>query len=325
MIDTSWGSTHLERKEILSNMLKESFRDELFIQQLAINWLPDWQGGKNLLINSIGELTIDQMAEGVALPDRRPDTGQYVFNINEFVGSKVALTDEFFEDDYMAPQVMSALPERMTRAFNEYLETRLFRLQRQQTQNNSNLINGAMHRFSADGASGQITLQDLAYVRYAFEKAGVPVSSIVGIVDPSFEFNTNIISNITSLDNNPTFNGIIETGIGTGLRFLRNIYGINLFVSNYLDSIDAAEGSLTDYKGNTTAPATDGTWRANIFFSTADRSNLPFIGSWLRRPSMKSWRDEARSIEYHQMSARFGLNLYRPENLVTLLSSTTLN
>ncbi len=41
-------------------------------------------------------------------------------------------TDEFFEDDYMAPQVMQALPERMTRAFNEYLETRLFQLQRQQ-------------------------------------------------------------------------------------------------------------------------------------------------------------------------------------------------
>lgn len=323
MIDTSWGSTHFERKEILSNMLKEAFRDELFIQQLAINWLPDWQGGKNLLINSIGELTIDQMSEGTALPDRRPDSGQYVFNINEFVGSKVALTDEFFEDDYMAPQVMQALPERMTRAFNEYLETRLFQLHRQQTSNNSNTINGAYHRFTANGASGQITLQDLAYIRYAFEKANVPVSSIVGIVDPSFEFNTNIISNITSLDNNPTFNGIIETGIGTGLRFLRNIYGINLFVSNYLDTITTAESALTDYQGNTTSGAVG--YKANLFFSTADKQNLPFIGSWLRRPAMKSWRDESKGIEYHQMSSRFGLNLYRPENLVTMLSSTTLS
>lgn len=322
MIDSSWGSTHLERKEILSGMLKEAFRDELFIQQLAINWLPDWQGGKNLLINSIGELTIDQMSEGTALPDRRPDTGQYVFNINEFVGSKVALTDVFFEDDYMAPQVMSALPERMTRAFNEYLETQLFKLQRQQTNNSSNTINGAYHRFTANGSGRAITLQDLAYIRYAFKKANV-TGPIVGIVDPSFEFNTNIISNIITLDNNPTFNGIIETGIGSDLRFIRSIYGIDLYVSNYLDREVTAESSLTDYQGNTTASVAGDV--ANIFFAAGDKMNLPFIGSWLRRPSMKSWKDEDKGIEYHQMSARFGLNMYRPENLITMFSSTTLS
>lgn len=321
MIDSSWGSTHLERKEILSGMLKEAFRDELFIQQLAINWLPDWQGGKNLLINSIGEMTIDQMAEGVALPNRRPDTGQYVFNINEFVGVKAALTDVFFEDDYMAPQVLSALPERMTRAFNEYLETRLFMLQRQQVTTGGNIINGAYHRFVANGSSKQITLQDLAYVRYAFKKANV-TGPIIGIVDPSFEFNTNIISTIPALDNNPNFNGIIETGIGSDMRFLRNIYGIDIYVSNYLDNETAAT-NLTDYQGNTTATAT--TDKANLFFAAGDKMNLPFIGSWLRRPSMKSWNDEDKGIEYHQMSARFGLNLYRPENLVVMFSSTTLN
>lgn len=323
MIDSSWGSTHLERKEILSGMLKETFRDELFIQQLAINWLPDWQGGKNLLINSIGELTVDQMSEGTALPDRRPDTGQYVFNINEFVGIKAALTDVFFEDDYMAPQVLSALPERMTRAFNEYLETQLFKLHRQQTTGSAaSAINGAYHRFTANGSGRAITLQDLAYVRYAFKKANV-TGPIVGIVDPSFEFNTNIISNITSLDNNPQFQGIIETGIGSDLRFIRNIYGIDIYVSNYLDNHQSAGEALLDYQGNSTAGAV--TDVANIFFAAGDKMNLPFIGSWLRRPSMKSWNDEDKGIEYHQMSARFGLNLYRPENLVTMISSTTLS
>jgi hypothetical protein len=118
------------------------------------------------------------------------------------------------------------------------------------------------------------------------------------------------------------YEGIINTGIGTGYRFIRNIYGIDLYTSNYLDTLTSAEASLTDYQGNTTSGAVG--YKANVFFSASDRMNLPFIGAWRRRPTIKSWRDEDKETEYHQMSARFGLALYRPETLVVMMSSTTL-
>ena len=320
-LDSSWGNNHMHRNEIFNTMLKQVLRDDLFAEQF-VNYIGDFTDGSNYKINSVGELTVDQMAEATSLPDRRPDTGQFVFNINEFPGIKTAYTDVFLEDDFMAGQVLATLPDRMTRAMEEYMETRVLRLQREQTNDDANTINGAQHRFTANGSGRVITLNDLAYVNYALKKASVNRGAMIGIVDPSFEFNINVSSQVQTSDN-PQYRGIIESGIGTGFRFIRNIYGIDLYTSNYLDTEDAAESSLADYAGNTTATVAGDV--CNIFFSTADRETLPFIGAWRRRPVIKSWRDEDKETEYHQMSSRFGLALYRPENLVTLVSSTALN
>jgi len=320
-LNSSWGNDHFHRNEIFNTMLKDVLRDDLFAEQW-VNYIGDFTDGSNYKINSVGELTIDQMAEATSLPDRRPDSGQFVFNINEFVGVKVPFTDVFLEDDFMAPQVLSQLPDRMTRAFEEYLETRVLHLQAEQTNNDPNTINGAYHRFTANGSGRVITIQDLAYVNYALKKANAGNNAMIGIVDPSFEFNTNISAQVVTSDN-PQYRGIIETGIGSGFRFVRNIYGIDLYTSNYLDTEGTAEASLTDYQGNTTASVAGD--KINVFFSASDRQNLPFIGAWRRRPTIKSWRDDDKETEYHQLSARFGLALYRPETLVCMLSSTTLS
>lgn len=319
-LDSSWGDSHFKRNEIFNTMLKEVMRDDLFASQW-VNYIGDFTDGSNYKINSVGELTIDQMAEATSLPDRRPDSGQFLFNINEYVGVKTAFTDVFLEDDFMASQVLSTLPDRMNRALEEYIETRVLHLQAEQTADNSNTINGAYHRFTANGSSGIITIQDLAYVNYVLKKANAGNGALIGIVDPSFEFNTNISSQVVTSDN-AKYEGILNTGIGSGYRFVKNIYGIDLYTSNYLDVITTAETSLTDYAGNTTSGAVG--YVGNVFFNAADRQNLPFIGAWRRQPRIKSWREDDKETEYHQMSARFGLSLYRPENLVVMLSSTTL-
>lgn len=320
-LNSSWGNNHMHRNEIFNTMLKDVLRDDVYAEQW-VNYIGDFTDGSNYKINSVGELTIDQMAEATSLPDRRPDSGQFVFNINEFVGVKVPFTDVFLEDDFMAPQVLATLPDRMTRAFAEYLETRVLRLQREQTNNNGNSINGAYHRFTANGSGRVITIQDLAYVNFALKKANAGRGAMIGIVDPSFEFNTNISSQVVTSEN-PQYRGIIETGMGTGYRFVRNIYGIDLYTSNYLDTEAAAESSLTDYQGNTTATVAGDV--VNVFFAASERENLPFIGAWRRRPTIKSWRDDDKETEYHQLSARFGLALYRPETLVCMVSATTLS
>ncbi len=321
-MDSSWGRTHLHRQEIFNTMLKEVLRDDLFAEQW-VNYIGDFPDGSNYKINSVGELTVDQMVEGTALPDRQLDTGQFIFNINEFVGVKSSFSDVFFEEDFMANQILQALPDRMTRAFAEYLETRVMRLQRLQTTDDLNVINTGKHRFVASGGAGErtIDLNDLAYIAYTLKKANVGASGLVGIVDPSFEFNANILSQVQTSDN-PQFKGIIETGFGQEFRFIRNIYGIDLFTSNYLDTLDATETSLFTY--DDVADTGEIGDVVNMFFSVADRTLLPFIGAWRRRPTIKSWRDEDKELEYHQLSARFGLNLFRPENLVTIISSKTL-
>jgi hypothetical protein len=323
-MDSVWGSTHLERREVFSSQIKEMFEDQLFAQQW-VRFINDFGDGDNFKVSSIGELPIDQMSESVSLPERRPDTGQFVFNINEFVGVKVPFTDRFLEDDFLAPAAIAALPRKMKRAFDEYFETQTLKLQRVQTADDNNDINTAKHRLVASGTGRTMTVQDFAYARYSFQKAKVPLTGMVCVADPAFEFNTNITSNLSDISFNPRWEGIIESGIGdsTGMRFIRNVYGFDVFVSDYLDVAETAEAALVDY--NDTAVTHSVGDVANLFFPVSDQDALPFIGAWRRTPRVVSWRDDDVETEFHMLSARFGLNLWRPESLITMFSSTTLN
>lgn len=319
-LDTSWGHTHLHRNEIFSAKIKEQLRDDVYAQHW-VNFMGEIPtDGSNFKINSIGELTMDQASEATSLPDRRPDTGQFVFNYNEYVGLKTSYTDDFLRHDIMANQALSVLPDRVNRAFEEYMETRVLRLQREQNAG-GNSINGARHRFVASGAGRTIQPADLAYVNYSLKKANAGRGAMIGIVDPSFEYTINLSSQVVTSDN-PHYEGIIETGIGSGFRFIRNIYGIDLYTSNYLDTLDTAETLAT---ADGTADDAEVGDIANIFFNAQDAENMPFIGAWRMRPTMNSWRDEDKRIEYHQMLAEFGLKLYRPENLIVCLSANTLS
>lgn len=332
-MDSVWGATHLKRNEVFTNQIKEMFEDQVFAQGM-VRMINDFGDGDNYKISSIGELQIDQMSESVSLPERRPDTGQFVFNINEFVGVKVPFTDRFLEDDFLAPAAVSSLPRKMKRAFDEYYETQVLKLHQVQTNDDFNIINTGRHRITATGQLSTggaatdklISVQDLAYARYALQKAKAPLSGLVAIVDPSFEFNTNITSTITDISFNPRWEGIIETGIGAGdaVRFIRNIYGWDIFVSDYLDTATATETSVLGYEDQATGGVGVGD-KFNLLFTMADEDAKPFIGAWRRTPGIKSWRDEDVETEYHQLSARFGLNLYRPESLITLVSAPTLD
>lgn len=322
-MDSVWGADHLKRNEVFNDQLKEMFEEELMAQQFIR--MVDFPDGDNWKVSTVGELPVDQVTEGVALPDRRPDTGQFVLNVNQFVGTKVPFTDKFLEDDFLAPATIAALPRKMKRSFDEYLETEILKLPRVQTADDPNTINTAAHRITANGTGRTITVQDIAYARYALQKAKAPLNGLVAIVDPSFEFNTNITANISDISFNPRWEGIIETGIGddSGMRFIRNIYGFDIFVSDFVDTEVTAQSSLTDYQGNTTATVAGD--KANVFMTVADMDAMPFIGAWRRAPRIESWRDPDVETEYHQLTARFGLNLWRPESLVTVFSSTTLN
>lgn len=322
-MNSVWGGTHLKRNEIFNDQLKEMFEDELIASQF-VRTVP-FPDGDNLKISSLGELPIDQMAEGVALPDRRPDTGQFILNINEFPGLKVPFTDKFLEDDFLAPAAIAALPRKMKRSLDEYYETQVMKLQRAQTADDANTINTASHRYAGSGTGRAMTLYDIAYARYALQKAKAPLNGLVAVVDPSFEFNTNVTDNLVDVSFNPRWEGLIETGIGdmSGMRFIRNIYGFDFYVSDYVDVAESAETNLETYAGDSVTHAVGDV--ANLFFTVADQDAMPFIGAWRRAPRIESWREPDVETEYHQLSARFGLNLWRPESLVTVHTSTTLN
>ena len=257
------------------------------------------------------------------------DTGQFTFNIDEFKGLKTAFTDHFFETDFLAPQVLQRTPDEMARAMDVYLETKIMELANEQTSDDLNTINGAYHRLvgSGDGTTlptNALTPEDFAYAKYSLKKANVPMTGLIAVVSPETEFHLSTLSNITDISYNPRWEGIIETGLldMTGIRFIRNIYGFDIYVSEYLDTTAADEANLTTYDG--TAVGDSSGYAQNMFFSVADDMVKPFVGAWGRTPQIKSWRDEDIETEFHQLTASFGLGLYRPESLVTILSPASI-
>ena len=326
-MDSVWGATHLKRQEVINDQLKEMFEEEL-MAMATVNFINNFGDGDNWKVSSIGELPIDQVSEGVSLPERRPDTGQFVFNINEFVGVKVPFTDKFQEDDFLASAAIATLPRKMKRGLDEYFESQVWKIHRVQTNNDPNIINTASHRLVGVGDGtptpvGGLTVEDFAYARYALQKAKAPLTNLVAFVPPTFEFNVNLTSTIVDISFNPRWEGIIETGMGQndGVRFLRNIFGFDVFVTDFLDEATALEANVVAFSGSNTVAIGD---KACQFMTLADDDAKPYIGAWRRTPRVDSWRDFDVETEYHQLTARFGLNLWRPESLVTIFSRAGL-
>lgn len=317
-MNTIWGADHLERSQVWSTMIKKSLEDDLDAQKW-VNWLTEFPDGAQFNISSVGDFVIDEMQEGIPLASRRPDTGQFQFVINNSVGNKAAYTDEFMEDDFLAPQVVNATPVKMKRALDEYIETNILALQSEQAAGN-NTINGHHHRYAGGGdASGRIALQDFAYAKLSLKKSNVPQSNMIAIVDPSVGYQLETLTNLVNVSSNPQWEGIVASGMTSGMRFIKNVYGFDVYESNYL--ADVSE-TITQKDASTSVTLTGG--KANLFFSAADKEILPFMGAWRRMPSLESWRDHDKRTEYHQLTARFGTKLYRPENLITVLSNSAV-
>jgi hypothetical protein len=203
---------------------------------------------------------------------------------------------------------------KQRRAMMERVETDIFALQSQQTASDRNLINAAPHRMVASGASQVMALSDFATALYSLKKANVPQTNLVAIVDPSVEYTLNTLTNLTNVSNNPMWEGIITSGLATGMRFVKNIYGFDVYTSNYLAS------GLTETV-NSVSVTTYGV--ANLFFSAAS-DVLPFVGAWRQEPQVDGEYNKDFQREEYVTTSRYGVKLYRPENLVVVLSHTNV-
>lgn len=305
----------LKRSEIWSTMLKEVLQDQLEAQGW-VNWLSEFPDGDTFTIPSIGESTVRDYSEDTDVVFDALDTGEFQFTITEYLSSGHYITEKARQDLYYAAQLEAAFVPSQQRALAEKMETDILALAAGgasggQTADNANQINGADHRFVATGTNEVFAVADAAKALYALKKANVPGSNLVAIVDPSVEYELNTLTNIVNVSNNPRWEGIIETGIGSDMRFIKNIFGFDFYVSNYLPTANETIGALTTASG-----------KANIFMSAASRELLPFMGAMRQMPKVDAGYNWNRQREEYVTTARYGLKVYRPENLVCVLSDT---
>lgn len=318
--DYSTVNTHLVRAELWSDQLKDILQDRLQGTKY-VRWLSNFPDGNTLTIPSIGEIPMRETAEDTPVVYDAMDTGEFQLTIDRYVEAATYITDKAKQDAFYANQLIASFVPKMRRAIEENLETSIFALAGSQTLADANTINGAAHRFIGGETSGNLKFEDFAKAKFALDKANC-TGARVAIVDPSQEYILNVTTNIANVSNNPRFEGLINTGFVndiTGMAFVKNIYGFDVYVSNYLSATASDENSAL---GGASVTSTG--FVQNLFCSLGGMDETPFVGAWRQEPRVEYDRNKDFRRDEYVMNARFGLKLYRPESLVVALTPSTI-
>ena len=329
--NTTANTQALHRGEVYSSIILDELTEGFLPEGLARD-VSDFPDGTKLLIPTFGEVVIKDVMEEQETPVDAIDTGRIELEITEHKGAGISITDENREDGYYIQQFDSAAPGKMLHGLKEVYETDLLMTgEVGQTQADPNQINGFAHRWVASGDSGQLTVRDFAYAKTAFLKAKAPDLGIIAIVDPISELSLNQMTNLTNISNNPHFEGIVETGFGKSMKFIRNIFGVDVYMSNRLPRI-ASE--TVDTTANSGIPAPEGTGTAvqsggkaltdgyaASFMVVSDDMTTPYMSAWRRTPSVTYFRDEPKRRDVYYITTRYGFGMQRPQTLAQVLVS----
>lgn len=309
---TQGNNVNLIRANLWSNELKEVLLDELFATNY-IHWIQDFPDGNTINIPSIGQAEVLDYLEGQAVRYSAMDTGNFTFTVNKYKESATYITEKMKQDSFYMSQLVASFVPQQHRAIMKAMEVDCLAVgPAAQTVSNLNDINGAHHRFVASGSNQVVLVNDFARARFSLAKANVPMVNLIAIVDPSVGYAFDTVTNIAQIAYNPMWEGIVTSGMSTGLKFIRNIYGFDTYVSMNLPAQGAE--TINSIACNSSAVS-------NVLFSAAP-DVLPFVGLVRQPPKVDSEYNKDLQREEYVTTCRYGFKLYRPENLVTIISAT---
>jgi len=311
---TDQNTQFLVRTQLWSRQIKELLLDELNAMKF-VRIIQDFPDGYTLNIPSIGEAETADYVENQAVKYNAMATGNYTFQFDQYKYSANAISEKFKRDSYYSSDVIAAFVPRQHRALMEAVETNIFaKANSGQTASSLNTINTASHRWVAGGTGQSITLQDFAKAQYALFKANVPLVNLCAVVDPSVAYTLQTQANLVNLlSPMPMWGDVTREGIVTGFKFRFNVYGFDIYVSNYLPAIASETINSVAVTGGV----------ANYFFSATPGDTCPWVGAFRQEPTVYSeFNKDLQQTEYLTI-AEYGFKLYRPENMVTVLTATS--
>lgn len=323
MGNTTSNSSPIIKAQVYSEMMLDVLNDGYLPEGLHRD-VTDFGDGTQLYIPTLGEMALFDLVEGQATPTSALSTGQIGLTINQHKGVAGYVTDELKENAYKAGAVEAAIVPKALRSIKEAYETDLL-AQAVSTVNgiislaDPNVVNGVDHRWIANGTNNTLTLEDIAYAKLALDKANVPDEGRIAIVDPIVEATLNGLTSVVSSDN-PQFEGIVTTGFAKGRKFVRNIFGFDIWVSNRLPRISSE--SITAGTGSPGAASISGGVN-NIFMSVADDQVTPFMGAMRRMPRVEGDRNVSERRDEYHATARWGFAPQRGESLVSIITSAS--
>ena len=317
-----------------SPAIRATVYSDMLLKQLEDGFLPeglhrdvsDFGDGSLLQIPTIGQMPLFDIVEGEDTPLAAMDTGSITLQITEHKGTGGYISDELKEDGYKAAAVESEIVPQSLRSIKEAYETDLLAQIQKQTLGNENAYNGFAHRIVASGTNKTLALDDIAYLKAAFDKANVPDEGRIIILDPIAELTLNSNVGAQAFSNNPMFEGMVGEGFSKGRKFVRNIFGFDIWVSNRLPDATAADGTIS-YTGATPPIGASGIVAAgdkvNVVMCVADDSCKPFMGAWRRQPRVEGERNVSKRRDEFHVTSRWGFGAQRLETCAALITSST--
>ena len=282
-----------------------------------VDMITDFPDGDTINIPSIGQAEVNDYSEDAAIQYNAMDTGNFTFSITDYKSSATYITEKMKQDSFYMDRLVSAFVPKQSRAIMKSMEVDILKQPTPagvagQTTANTNTINGAEHRWVGQGSDETIAVADFAKARFALQMANVPMTNLVAVVHPSVEYELSTLTNLVNVSNNPRWEGIVRSGISTGMQFLVNIYGFDVYTSQNLHVNTGSEAI-----GGVTAAAGVN----NLFFSAAP-DVLPIVGNIRQAPKVDSEFNKDRQREEYVTTCRYGFKFFRPENMCVVVTDT---
>jgi len=324
MSQLTGNTTAFIESQQYSQFILENLHDYLLPEGMWRD-VSDFGSGTTLNIKTVGSVTIQDAAEDTPLNYSPIDTGNLTLSITDYVGDAWKVSDDLREDGSQIDSLMAMRAMESTRALGENHESRFLSVANAaQTTAGLNLVNARPHRWVGSAASNvrTMTLEDFIAMKLAFDKANVPAGGRIAIVDPVVEATLNSLQNLVNVSNNPMFEGIVTEGFARDHKFVKNIFGFDVYTSNFLPSLTATEAIDASGYGLTSETAQVGD-KANVFMCVADDSCKPVMHAWRRAPKTEGWRDQEERADKFQVTSRFGFGAQRVDTLGVILTSAT--
>ena len=324
--DGTYGSETVFREaQQYSQFIITNLHDGLLPDQFTRD-VGDFGTGDTLNIKTLGSVTLQDVTENVPMAFNPISTGSVTLTVDDYIGNAWYITDEMRRDGAQVEALSAGQAMESTRALQERFET-LFLAEAgtgSQTAANLNLVNGRPHRWVGSAASNThvMTMEDIVAAKFAFDKAGVPQNGRIMIVDPVVEATLNSLSNIVNVSNNPMFEGIVNEGFAQNHKFVKNIFGFDIWTSNYLPVLTATEAIDASGYGLTSETAAVGDV-VNTAMCIADDNCRPIMRAWRQTPSTEGWRDPEHRRDAFQTSTKLGFGAQRIDTLLNIVTSAS--
>ena len=310
------------RAIVHSNDLLKQLEDDFLPEGLTRD-VTEFSDGTTFQIPTVGQMPLYDIGEGEDTPLSALDTGTVTLTITEHKGTGGYISDELKENGYKAAAIEAEIVPQSLRSIAEAYETDMLSQESEQTSASPNMVNDVSHRFTASGTADILTLADIAYMKLGFDVANVPPEGRILLLPPIAEVTLNEAVGGAAFTNNPMFEGMVGTGFSTGHKFIRNIFGFDIWTSNRLPDAVAesitATGTLPPIGATNDFEAGD---KIAIAMCVADDSVKPFMNAWRRMPRVEGVRNVSKRRDEFHVTARWGFAAQRLETLIVMSLSS---